>query len=389
MNKTILLKDIKLLLRDLKIQIFFGLLVVLFLLAAVSGASSYKANVEVYQNRFNAHQDKKFSETDYICMDLVSNTGRITVIDKPSPALLFSSYENYPNIVRSRVGYYIPEFDFYATNTRNAFSLNWYFILGILCGFLMLIMSFESVSKEKIAGTLRLLSIYGMKRQSLLWYKFFSYIILYLIITIIPAILSLLLFFALTGTWSGLVVCQFALMIIFSIPFASFFIFLGILISMNKNYRNNIIMVVFFWLLFVIIIPQSANIFGKIISPTLTSAEYRNKMYQACRVVEDEWLGKHGVAAAGNGSLENGIRAGYVNARDEAQFLSRQAEQEDYKKQSNTIQLIANLSPFNQFEKISEVIFDKGDYLFSHAETTVNNTIPTVRNLLTEQDKED
>ena len=126
----------------------------------------------------------------------------------------------------------------------------------------MLIISFEAISSEKRFGTLRLLSIYGIKRQSIVWHKYLSYLLLYLIIIIPPALVSMLLFFILTGSWSMYFMVKFVLIILLSIPFA-FFHYLGYSNIDGKNYRNSIVLIVFIWLLFVIIIPQSAYIIAK------------------------------------------------------------------------------------------------------------------------------
>jgi len=253
----------------------------------------------------------------------------------------------------------------------------------------MLVMSFEAVSAEKLSGTLRLLSLSGFKRQVILWCKYLSYMLLYLIIIIPPSLISMLLFFALTGTWQVSYMMQFLLIILLSIPFASFFIFLGMFISMSKNYRNAIVMVVFVWLLFVIIIPQSANIFGKMIAPIKTSAEYYAMRRQVWNAEWQIWGDEYGTQVQGNGNLYDGLRAKAVYTSDEKGNLMQQQELQDYIKQLKMIELISQLSPFSQFEKISEIIFDKGSYMLTNLMETMKTTQAQVRNMMIEQDSRD
>jgi ABC-type transport system involved in multi-copper enzyme maturation permease subunit len=389
MNTALLIKDIKLLLRDQKFQIFFLILVVLFILSAISSSVTYRAYSEEYQVLLNNHQNMTQDEHQMSLRTMLGSRNLIQVVDEPSPALLFSTYENYPNRLLNGVMFYTPQFMRFGVIGTEVFKLNWNFILGMLMGFIMLILSFEAISGEKRAGTLRLLSIYGFKRQSILWNKYLSYMVLYMIIIVPPALISMILFFALSGTWDVSYMMQFLLIMLLSIPFASFFVMLGIFISMAKNYRNAIVVVVFIWLLFVIIIPQSANIIGKQLSPIKTDVEYRQMGYVAWHSEFEIWAEEHGRYVNGNGYLHNGLRARAVYAADEKISLSEQQELADYKRQLLLIQRIASISPFTQYEKISEIVFDKGDYLLGFQKLSMQNTLAQVRNLMIEQDSRD
>jgi ABC-type transport system involved in multi-copper enzyme maturation permease subunit len=285
--------------------------------------------------------------------------------------------------------FYSPNFNTYDTGANEVFRLNWFFILGILSGFIMLIMSFEAISSEKRSGTLRLQSIYGFKRQTVFWHKYLSYMLLYLVIIFPPALVSLLMFFALTGTWSVVYMLKFLLVLLISVPFASFFVLLGTFISMLKNYRNGIVIIVFIWLLFVVIVPQSANILAKQISPIKTNIEYHELTSKAWDDEWDRWVEEYGSEVTGNKDISTGIRAKAVYTTDEKRSVAKLIEIEDSKRQSRTKQAIASLSPFTQFEKISEVIFDKGFYLLSFAEETTKRSINQIRNLMSEQDSHD
>jgi len=388
MTTTLLIKDIRLMLKDLKFQIFFIILVILFILSAISSAVTFDNLQKEFQSDQNDHQ-ARVADGYYTQMIKMLDGRSLHVNSRPSPAVLFSSYPSFPDKINNGVMFYTPTLTKYGTTAREVFRLNWYFILGILSGFIMLVMSFEAISAEKRAGTLRLLSIYGFKRQTILWYKYLSYMLLYLIIIIPPALVSVTIFFALTGTWSLGFMLKYLLILLISIPFASFFVLLGILISMAKNYRNAIVIVVFIWLLFVIIIPQSATIIGKQLSPTKTSIEYDQMRQQAGRDETKIWVDEYGTQVQGNGSLSDGIRAKAFYAGREKSSLVFQTELDDSKRQTLMIQNIASISPFTQFEAISEVVFDKGFYLLDHLQETTKRAISNIRNLMIEQDSHD
>jgi ABC-type transport system involved in multi-copper enzyme maturation permease subunit len=388
MNKDLLLKDIRIMLKDLKFQIFFVILTVLFILSSVSSAINYQNKFDLYQEQVNSFQGRVKDGYYTKMIEMLSNNS-IFLINKPGSEMLFNTYDNYPDMLTNKVDFFNPYHIQLGGSKNEVFKLNWFFILGVLTGFIMLIMSFEAMSKEKRAGTLRLLSIYGFKRQVFFWHKYISYMILFLIVTIPACILSMLLFFVLTGMWSNIAIFNYILIYLISTLFASFFILLGIFISMSKNYRSNIVMVIFIWLLFVIIIPQSANIFGKIISPLKTSIEYGSDYSTQWNNEFTEWQDKYEEKVGGNGSLEDGLRAAAVYAADEKANSESLKEINDNLKQIKTINMIANISPFGQLEKIGEIIFDQGFYLLNHQHKTIERKMTEIKNLMIEQDSKD
>ena len=387
MNKTILIKDIRLMLKDLKFQIFFLILVFLFILSAISSAVTYQTYNEEFQEDLNRFHDGLADGSTTKLINLL-DTWSLLLVSQPSPAVLFSSYSSYQDKINSRVIYFMPSLSKYGQTSNEIFRLNWYFILGILSGFIMLLMSFEAISYEKRAGTLRLMSIYGFKRQTILWYKYLSYMLLYLIIMIPPALVSLILFFALTGTWSVVFMLKFLLILLISLPFASFFVFLGMFVSMSKNYRNAIVIIVFIWLFFMVIVPQSASIIGKYISPIKTTNEYQEMRQKAIMDEWDRWIDE-GYAIGANDKLEDGVRARGFYALYEKMALAKQIEVDDNLRQTRTIRSIVSLSPFAQFENISEIIFDKGFYLLMFMQDATKTAVTQISNLMREQDSRD
>ncbi len=388
MNKDLLLKDIRLMLKDLKFQIFFTILALLFILSSVSSAINYQNKFELYQSQVNDFQGRVRDGYYTKMIEMLSNHS-LFLLNKPGSAILFNTYDSYPDMLTNKVDFFNPHHIQLGGSNKEVFKLNWFFILGVLTSFIMLIMSFEAMSKEKRAGTLRLLSVYGFKRQVFFWHKYISYMILYLIITVPACVISMLLFFVLTSIWSNTAILNFILVYAISTLFASFFILLGIFISMSKNNRSNIVMVIFIWLLFVIIIPQSANIFGKIISPLKTSVEYSQDYYSIWSNEWTEWVKKYDSQVGGNGSLEDGLRAAAVYDVEEKANSASLKEISDNLKQIKTINMIANISPFGQLEKIGEIIFDQGFYLLNHQHNTIRRKMTEIKNLMIEQDRKD
>jgi len=388
MNSTLLIKEIRLMLKDLKFQIFFLILVMLFILSAISSAVTYENLSKEYLADQLKHNETINDGSSTTLINMVSGERLLKVVSPPSPAVLFSSYSNYYDKISCGVVFYTPTFGVFGTATGETFRLNWYFILGILSGFIMLIISFEAISSEKRAGTLRLLTVYGFKRHTILWHKYLSYMLLYLIIIIPPALVSLLLFFTLSGTWSVAFMLKFLLVLLLSLPFASFFILIGVFISMLKNYRSAIVLIVFIWLIFMIIIPQSADIIANHISPLKTGTEYDKIGNSAYYTEWNIWDNEYDTLPFFS-SISDGLKARAVYASDEKRSLAKQAEIEENKRQTQIIRNIASISPFTQFERIIEVVFDKGWYWLKYAEQATMSRITQIANLMREQDGRD
>jgi hypothetical protein len=183
---------------------------------------------------------------------------------------------------------------------------------------------------------------------------------------------------------------KYLIILAISIPFASFFIFLGMFISLLKNYRNSVVLIIFIWLLLIVIIPQSAQIIAIHASPTLTDFEY-NDMRSAARSAEvaywQERFPRLNMIVVGQGIDENLPAAN--NARDVAVNMITLEQIADSRRQTNVIQAISNISPLAQFEKISEIIFNKGFYNLEFKERFLRQMLPQIRNLMIEQDSRD
>jgi ABC-type transport system involved in multi-copper enzyme maturation permease subunit len=388
MNISLLIKDIKLLVRDFKFQIFFLILASLFIISAFSAADSYKTVSEDYKKHFDAHQNRVFNKTDLELNKMIQERESIAVFAKPSPGALFNVNDSFPIGMTNGVMFFEPRM-VYGEIVNEVFRINWFFIFSVMISFIMLILSFESVSKEKRSGTMRLLSIYGFKRQNVLWSKYISYMILYLIIIIPPAMVSMILFFSLTATWDMLFMLRFFTVILISIPFASFFTLIGMFISMLKNYRNAIVIIVFIWLLIVIIIPQSANVFGETFSPIKTSTEYTKLQNETWDNEFNEWCEKYESKMMGAADISDGIRPKAFYVSDEKRNAVRQQRIADEDKQWKTIKSIARISPFVQFEEVADIIFETGSYLYTSMQEKMRTSLALIRNLIIEQDKND
>ena len=388
MLKQLFIKDIRILIKDLKFQIFFITLLALFIVSAISSTVNYNALSEEYIQILQEHQTKFQNPIELELQRMIQDRQSITVVAQPSPAVLFSVNDHFPNRMTNNVMFFQPIMHS-GIATTEVFRINWYFILSIMMSFIMLILSFEAVSSEKRSGTLRLLSIYGFKRQTILWSKYLSYMLLYFIIIIPSALISMVLFFALTSTWDETFMMKFISIILLSIPFASFFVLLGIFISTLKNYRNAIIIVVMVWLLVVIIIPQSANIFGEKISPIKTNAEYTQMQTDAWQSEWDSWVEKHGAKVDTSMEILEGFRSSAVYAADEKSNQINQQRLIDENRQWQTIRNIAKISPFTQFEEIANIIMDNGSYLYDAMLQTMRNSLSQIRNLIITQDSKD
>jgi len=144
MNTYLFIKDVKLLLRDHKFQIFIFIVFSLFIVSAVSSSVRYKSVSEDYQRRIEAQQSRFQGDHSLILQNMISSNNLIYVVAAPSPSVLFSSYDNFPLGMTNGVMFYEPSI-FFGEENVEVFSINWFFILGTMMSFILLILSFESV----------------------------------------------------------------------------------------------------------------------------------------------------------------------------------------------------------------------------------------------------
>ncbi len=361
-------KDIKLHMKDFQFQIMFIVCLSLFLITGYRSTGNWKGLQEEYQSNVSNCQAKNSKYINNMMASLQS--AFIYYLDEPNSSLLVSNTSGYPTGYYSSMTVNKPQRYDVHTPYKSFFRLNWLYIIGVLGSLMALLFSYDVISREKQNGTFRLMIVDGVSRINVVLSKFIAIFFLFIIAMVPGILLSVLTFSLMTGLFSWSLIMKFIMFLAICLPFISFFILCGLLISTGKNYRNNIIVTMTLWLLFIIIIPESASIIGKQAVKVKTDTEYRNEISTARNQAYDKWYEIAGGdkvdfnSVAGNMNLKDGLRAKGFHEMSvvDAQIFNKQSL--DLFKQKEFIQKVSSFSPFGLLDNMTEVILEMGYFRF-------------------------
>jgi ABC-type transport system involved in multi-copper enzyme maturation permease subunit len=143
------------------------------------------------------------------------------------------------------------------------------FIIGVVISALALMLTFDAVSGEKAEATLRLIMSNPVSRWKIIFGKWIGYFLALIIPFLLGLIISMLIFISVTGlNLTGNEWAAFSLTVLAALVYLSLFVLIGILISaLTKNPSVSIFICLAVWGLFIVIIPQLANLISDYASP--------------------------------------------------------------------------------------------------------------------------
>jgi ABC-type transport system involved in multi-copper enzyme maturation permease subunit len=263
MLKTIFIKELQNQIYSLRFQISFLIILLVFITGSIGFVKTYEAAQKKYIDYSNNRMEEM--------KQLASESATVLAIHRS--AFDFSPRTNgimsdcSENILPNKIIY--SAFNVFgfevAKGSDNPLlkvtqGLSWSFIVTIVLSFLALLFAFDSVSGEKEQKTLALSFSNGISRGTVLFGKFSSIITVLLIMEITGIVISILLI-SITGNVQIDIrfLIDTAGFIILSVLFLSCFTAFGMLASVASGNSNVSLMVsLSIWLLFVIIIPNTA-----------------------------------------------------------------------------------------------------------------------------------
>jgi ABC-type transport system involved in multi-copper enzyme maturation permease subunit len=243
----------------------FLLCLVLIPFSVIINLNDYENQVRVYQN------DKKEAERSFKDVRVYSAL-RPEIVKPPEPLSIFCRgiSNNLGNKVKVRLDNY-PVFAEGNAITRDNPLLNAFFsfdfitMIAIVFSLLAIVFTYDSFSREREDGTLKLVLTNCISRS-----VFLSGKLLGTFITLFPIILFCFLLAGLVIVLSPMVSftasgwLNMALLFLLSLLYATFFILLGTFISSKlKNSAQSIVIGLFTWVIFLFIIPNMAVYLAK------------------------------------------------------------------------------------------------------------------------------
>jgi ABC-type transport system involved in multi-copper enzyme maturation permease subunit len=381
-------KDFLLNLLSVRFIIGFVLCLVIIPFTVIVSVDDYLTQVRVYEI-----EQKKAD--DGMKEARVWSVVRPVVVTKPEPLSIFSNgiTNNVGNKIEIAISTY-PLFPTGHTSTRDNPLLNAFFsidfskVVAILISLIALVFAYDSITREREDGTMKLSLTGQVSRISFLFGKLagllltllpillFCYLLACLIILVNPGIsLS-------AADWGGI-----ALLFFSSVIYMLVFILLGMFISgMVKSSSSSIIVSLLCWIWFLFLMPNISTYLSQSIVRTPLYDNVQNVMYDYDKAYEEKdndiWkrimdeMGMESVSYYNHTGGEDGRREITGGTRTTPLFLLRLypeiaplilsnadkkwALQRDYldelEKQQRLQQSIALLSPSELFRQITETL---------------------------------
>ena len=261
-------KDFLLNLLSVRFIIGFVLCLLVIPFTIIVSVDNYENQVRVYKIE-QAQADKGLKE------NRVWSFVRPTVVSEPQPLSIFST--GIMNNIGNKVTVYFQDYPLFPeghTNTRDNPLLNAFFsidfvrVVAILISLLALVFSYDSITREREDGTMKLTFTGQVSRVSFLLGK-----LLGLLLTLLPILLFCYLLACLiilvnpdisfsVSDWSGLI-----LLFLTSVIYMMIFLLLGMFISSRVTHSSSsIILSLLCWIWFLFLMPNIATYLSQSIS---------------------------------------------------------------------------------------------------------------------------
>ncbi len=392
MDKLELITNLKLMSRDYKIKVFTIIILLLFILSAISSSlSNRKLNAD-FQRDYQTQMDNYAPILEHADRLLCNS---LHYIQKPSEYNMIVDKRGLPDrLTTTTVVDAITPYSL-LKHGKSYFQLNWLFIIGMIGSFCALVFSYDNISLEKRQGTLKLKLITGMGRKHLLFSKYLANLILFAVTFLLGILLSLLTRVLMGESTDPAYIGISFIIYIISLIYISFFVLAGLGISLLKNERSGIIIALSLWLLFIIIIPNLTWIFGKKTNPIPSFIEVTNLKDQAWSEEFQIWSDKYDDNAtmtnkvSGNSYLGEGYRSGAVQASDEKIAEVIKDTNKQYISQLEKLEKLSFLSPYSQLSKMYQNIVLQGLLRLNREMNAFSEHRNHVENILKEIDSND
>ncbi len=364
MFKVIIKKDISLMLKDLRIQIYSGIILLLFIMSAFTFVSNFKKEQKDFQRKVNLTNQSNEQYANNM-MRFISQ-GRLYYFQKPAKEAIVINKTGFPKQIISSVTTFMPSVTSNKPHPKNNMSLSWLFIIGIIESFSALLFSYNAISLEKISGTFRLQVINNVSRISVFISKYLGLLFFFTLTNLLGMVISSVIIYLLLGTFFSQIIIGGIALLFLSVPFISFFIFSGILISMSRNYRSNIVVALSFWLLFVFIIPQFPYILADKIYKLQSQKDFQSEVRKKRWDTFDKWSEKYDdkkngkYKVGGNMYLKEGYRSGAFYDMTQVTGKLYKKRLLNSVKQLEIINKILLISPYTILENSLSKILDLG-----------------------------
>jgi len=366
MIKTIIIKELQNNLYSLRFHISFLLCIVIFAVGTIAFLKNQDAKMQEY-SKYRAEFRNELKET------AESNAGKLAVnrrafIWRPrANAFISDCKENYfPNrFIYSAYNVYGFEVGPGGTNPfLSTFQeLNWSFIVSVVLSFTVLLFTFDTISGEKETGALALTLSNSIPRATVLLGKYISAIITTMVMAIFGIVLSILIvLFSHKVDFTSAVLMETLVFLLLIFLFLSCTAAIGTLSSVIAHKSNvGLLISLTFWLVFVVIIPNTAIFWANKIFSIEHADIISRKIYAAQE--EHKKSAPPGSASSSDENPfmpEHKLRADLETKLNDAEISIKNAYYQDMFRQLERTRLVSLISPIALFDYMNEAVVGGG-----------------------------
>jgi len=269
--------------------------------------------------------------------------------------------------------------------------LDWAFIFSVVLSFVVFILTYDAISGEKEQGTLGLLLSNSIPRATVLMAKYLSVLILILTPFLVGLLLNLLIVSSSSliafSRLEWLKILTFAGI---SLVYLSLFILIGMFVSCStKSPVASVIILLFIWVIFVVIIPNSVGMLAGKLHPIPSKKEYMEKSWgavsQLWQTAPREATGYHGTPFHKDYPLRHKLMCDIEAARNRLydQFAKQMIRQVRFARN------LTRISPTAVYQNLCEAIAGVGLPRFESFYAQVVRYRERLRDFIVSEDKKD
>ncbi|MFC1562901.1 ABC transporter permease subunit [candidate division KSB1 bacterium] len=246
---------------------------------------------------------------------------------------------------------------------NNFQELNWSFIVSLIISFVVLLLTFNTISGEKESKTLAITLSNSISRGTLLWGKYIGVILMTMLMLIIGIILGVLIVIISNKiALSFISLIETLCFILISFFFISLISAFGILSSVIARKSNvSLLISLTFWLIFIVIIPNSSMFWAKNIFSIEHADAINEKVSKARNDINRNAPPGSWSSSSNNPFLpEHELRAANQTKLMNSDMNIRNAYYQDMFRQLEQTRLLTMISPVSLFEYINEAVVGGG-----------------------------
>jgi len=394
MLKHILINEIKKEILEIRLQVTFILFTLVFIIGSFTYVKLYDNAQKAYEKDYAFFIEGEREKAENLS-ELITQQKRVSQAPRANAFITDAGENVIPNQFDYN-GYNVFEFSI-KRGSSNAFirpyqELNWVFIVGMLISFTVLLLSFDAISGEKEMHTLALTFSHPLSRQTYLFGKYLSVVIISLL-AMLPGISISVLILILSKiiVINGMLMTEIFFFSISAFLLVSAMAALGLLCSLfTRTSNEGLLLALSLWLFFVLVIPNLTTLTSDYIIPVEPANLVEQRRQDAYNAIND-------AAPEGSWSANWGDPFYYQNelrARNRMNLmLSDKRVMDDYYSsmfmQNEKLMRIAMFSPVGAFEHFNEAITDGGFFRFMKNWTAINQYQETLLQFFKDKDAAD